>query len=141
MPIPQRLDYYRRDTHGLALITLVGEIDQDSAPLLREALEGCLRDGMNTVDVDFASVTFCDCHSLGILLGASQQAAEAGGALRLHHPSTTMARLLTLTGADGVLLGLPVEAVTNFEDLLPSSGRGAEPRPAATVLAVTAGAR
>ena len=51
MPIPQRLDYYRRDTHGLALITLVGEIDQDSAPLLREALEGCLRDGMNTVSV------------------------------------------------------------------------------------------
>jgi len=141
MPIPQRLDYYRRDTHGLALITLVGEIDLDSSPLLHEALAQCLHDGMNTIDIDLASVTFCDCHGLGILLDAAHHAIVAGGALRLRHPGAVVAQLLTLTGTDSLLLGRPVGAATNSLAPLPSSRRETEQRPAATVLALTGGAR
>ena len=161
MPIPERLDHYRRDTHGLALITLVGAIDLDSAPLLREVLEHCLHDDMNTIDVDLTRVTFCDCHGLGILLDASRQATAAGGALRLRHPSAAMARLLSLTGTESVLLGRAVDAVTSAvmntltsavantltsavahsKDPLPPRHRKAEPGPAATVRALTAGVR
>ena len=149
MPIPERLDHYRRDSHGLALITLVGVIDLDSAPFLCEVLEHCLHDDMNTIDVDLTRVTFCDCHGLGILLDASRQAAAAGGALRLRHPSAVMARLLSLTGTEGVLLGRAGDAVTNAvthavthsKDPLPPRHRKAEPGPAATVPALTAGVR
>ncbi len=111
MPIPQRLHHYRRDTHNLALIALAGEIDFATAPLLRTALEQCLRDGVSTIDVDLAAVTFCDSYGLGVLLNVSQRAFAAGGALRLRHPSAVVARLLAHTGADCLLSGRPFAGV------------------------------
>ncbi|GGP00419.1 STAS domain-containing protein [Wenjunlia tyrosinilytica] len=106
MPIPQTLNVYRHDRATRALITLAGEIDMDSAPLVRALLRQCLRDGIRTVDIDLTTVTFCDCSGLGAFLEASHHVAAAGGTLRLHHPSPALARLFTLTGT-GPLLGLP----------------------------------
>ena len=113
MPVPQRLHHFRRDTHNLALIALAGEIDLATAPLLRTALEQCLRDGMSTVDIDLTAVTFCDCYGLGVLLDVAQHAFAAGGALRLRHPSAAVARLLTLTGSGCLLAGRLVDAAAD----------------------------
>ncbi|MFD9395163.1 STAS domain-containing protein [Streptomyces sp. NPDC060000] len=90
-----------------ALITLSGEIDLDSAPLLCASLERCLRDGSHTIDVDLTSVRFCDCSGLNAFLRAAQQTTVAGGALRLHHPPPMLARMLELTGCGFLLLGPP----------------------------------
>ncbi|MET9897200.1 STAS domain-containing protein [Streptomyces sp. NPDC006446] len=108
MPLPQRtIDRY--DRRGRAVITLAGEIDLESAPLVRTALERCLDDGVRTIDVDLARVTFCDCSGLNAFLRAAQQTTEAGGTLRLHHPPSTLALILDLTGSGFLLLGLPCE--------------------------------
>ncbi|WP_328403544.1 STAS domain-containing protein [Streptomyces sp. NBC_00390] len=106
MPIPQ-LNIYRHDRESRALITLAGEIDLDTAPLVRESLEGCLRDGIRTIDIDLITVTFCDCSGLNAFLHASQQTTAAGGSLQLHHPPALVARLVELTGSGFLLLGLP----------------------------------
>ncbi|MEU9433894.1 STAS domain-containing protein [Streptomyces sp. NPDC048252] len=123
-----QLTVHRHVRRNRALITLSGEVDLDSAPLLCASLERCLRDGIHTVDVDLTSVRFCDCSGLNTFLRAAQQATVAGGALRLHHPPPTLARMLELTGCGFLLLGPPAGP-------LPSPPRGrscrAHPRPAA----------
>ncbi|QMU70009.1 hypothetical protein [Streptacidiphilus sp. P02-A3a] len=74
-------------------------------------------------------------------LDASQLAATAGGALRVHHPSAEMTRLLVLTASDNLLLGRPVGAVFNSHVPPRSPRREAARRPTATVLGRTVGAR
>ncbi|MFF1307973.1 STAS domain-containing protein [Streptomyces sp. NPDC058307] len=106
MPLPQ-LAVYRHDRRKRALITLAGEIDLESAPLVRRALAWCLRDGIRTIDIDLTPLTFCDCSGLNVFLDAARKTAEAGGTLRLHHPPPTLSRLLDLTGSGFLLLDVP----------------------------------
>ncbi|WP_282082262.1 STAS domain-containing protein [Streptomyces tendae] len=106
MPLPQ-LAVYRHDRGDRTLVTLAGEIDLESVPLLRAALERCSRDGVRHLHVDLTAVGFCDCSGLNAFLHASQQAALAGRSLRLHHPPALLARMLDLTGCGFLLLGLP----------------------------------
>ncbi|MDW4910316.1 STAS domain-containing protein [Streptomyces sp. ADMS] len=107
MPVPQ-LTVHRHDRSTHALITLTGEIDLLSAPLVQVSLEQCLRDGIHTIDVDLTPVTFCDCSGLNVFLHAAQQTIAAGGTLRLHNPPPTMSRILDLVGCGQLLLGPPV---------------------------------
>ncbi|GAA3369795.1 hypothetical protein GCM10017744_090950 [Streptomyces antimycoticus] len=106
MPLPL-LTVYRHDRRERALITLAGEIDLESAPLVRVSLERCLREGIRTIDVDLTPVTFCDCSGLNAFLRAAQQTTVVGGTLRLHHPPTMLAWILDLAGCGFLLLGLP----------------------------------
>jgi anti-anti-sigma factor len=106
MPIPQ-LKVYRHDRESRALLTLAGEIDIDTAPLVRESLEHCLRDGIRTIDIDLTAVAFCDCSGLNAFLHASQQTTAAGGSLQLHHPRPPVARLVELTDSGFLLRGPP----------------------------------
>ncbi|WP_331461993.1 STAS domain-containing protein [Streptomyces sp. KMM 9044] len=108
MTLP-RLNVHRHDRGTRALITLSGEIDLESAPLARTSLEGCLRDGIRTIDVDLASVTFCDCSGLNAFLHAARQTTVAGGTFQLHHPPTTLTRIIDLAGCGFLLLGLPLD--------------------------------
>ncbi|MDF3145214.1 STAS domain-containing protein [Streptomyces sp. T21Q-yed] len=124
MPLSQ-LTVHRHDQRKQALITLSGEIDLESAPLVLESLERCLRDGIRTIDIDLTPVTFCDCSGLNAFLHAAQQTTVAGGTLRLHHPPTTLARILDLADCGFLLLGLPFDHVP-----CPLGDTPAAPRPA-----------
>lgn len=102
MALPQ-LTVYRHDRDTHALITLAGEIDLATVPLVRASLTACLHGGMRTVDVDLTAVTFCDVTGLNAFLSASQLADESGATLRLHRPSRMTARVIAMTGS-GFLL-------------------------------------
>ncbi|MCM2422749.1 STAS domain-containing protein [Streptomyces sp. RKAG293] len=104
MPVPSLLNVHRHDDGSRTLIAVAGDIDLDSAPLLRASLEQCLLDGIRTIDVDLSAVTFCDCTGLNLFLSARRRTAAAGGALCLHHPSEAVARLFALTGLTSLLL-------------------------------------
>ncbi|MFC8199399.1 STAS domain-containing protein [Streptomyces sp. NPDC057298] len=122
MSLPQ-LIVYRHDTGERALITLAGEIDLETALLVREALERCVHDGARTIDVDLTAVVFCDCSGLNVFIEASQRTGESGVSLQLHHPPYTLATMVEFTG-------------TRFLLASPPSAPGASPPPAA--LTVTA---
>lgn len=107
MPLPQ-LAIYRHDRRKRALITLAGEIDLETAPLVCAALARCLSDGIRVLDVDLTPVTFCDCSGLNAFLYAAQRTREAGGTLRLHNAPPSLAHILDLTGCGFLLLGLPL---------------------------------
>ncbi|MFI9100987.1 STAS domain-containing protein [Streptomyces fildesensis] len=104
MPVPSLLNVHRHDDGSRTLIAVAGDIDLDSAPLLRVSLEQCLLDGICSIDVDLSAVTFCDCTGLNLFLSARRRTAAAGGALCLHHPSKSVARLFALTGFTSLLV-------------------------------------
>lgn len=104
MIVSEILSIHRADTDNGALLTLAGEIDLSSAPVLRDCLARCIHEGARAVDVDLTGVTFCDCAGLGIMVEARRRLAEGGGVLRLHHPRPAVARLLVATGTAGRLL-------------------------------------
>ncbi|MEV3859371.1 STAS domain-containing protein [Streptomyces sp. NPDC050095] len=106
MPLPQ-LNLYRHDRKTRTLITLAGEIDLETVPLVRAALERCLRDGTRTIDVDLTPVTFCDCTGLSVFIEAYLHSSAAGGTLRLHYPPPLLTRMIGLTGCGFLLTGLP----------------------------------
>ncbi|WSQ10655.1 STAS domain-containing protein [Streptomyces sp. NBC_01231] len=106
MALPQ-LNVYRHDRDDRALITLAGEIDLATAPLVRESLAECLRDGILSIDVDLTAVTFCDVGGLDAFLLASRLATDTGRTLRLHHPSRSMARVIEITGSGFLMHSVP----------------------------------
>jgi anti-anti-sigma factor len=101
-----RLDIHRRNQGEGALVTLAGEIGPATAPLLRAALEQCLRDGVTVIDVDLLTVRSCDARGLDVLLSASRRAGRVHASLRLHHPCAQISRLLAATGSAPEGLGL-----------------------------------
>ncbi|MBW8705587.1 Anti-sigma-B factor antagonist [Streptomyces sp. MBT84] len=138
MPFSQ-LTVHRHDRRNRALITLAGEIDLESAPLVRGSLERCLRDGIRTIDVDLTRVTFCDCSGLNAFLHAAQQTTMAGGTLRLHRPPTTLAQILDLTGCQFLLLGLPFGHVPPPVGDTPAAPRPAPPHRSVPLAPVLSG--
>ncbi|MFJ9563660.1 STAS domain-containing protein [Streptomyces fuscichromogenes] len=105
--VVQRLDIHRRDRGERALVTLVGAIGPATAPLLRAALEQCLRDGMTAIDVDLATVGSCDAKGLDVFLAASDRADRVHSCLRLRHPCAQVARLLAVTDSASLLSDPP----------------------------------
>ncbi|GAA3988376.1 MULTISPECIES: STAS domain-containing protein [Streptomyces] len=138
MPLPQ-LTVCRHVRRNRALITLAGEIDLESAPLVRTALARCLSDGIRTIDVDLTSVTFCDCSGLNAFLYAAQQTTEAGGTLRLHHPPRTLSLILDFTGCGFLLLGLPVGHLSPPPGDVPAPAAQASPQRTVPLAAVLSG--
>ncbi|HET6966080.1 MAG TPA: STAS domain-containing protein [Acidimicrobiales bacterium] len=66
------------DAHArTATITVVGEVDLATAPVLREALAQCFSERRRIV-VDARQVTFLDMVGAGLLVSAAQRAAEGG---------------------------------------------------------------
>jgi anti-anti-sigma factor len=111
MPVPQTLNVSRHGGTDRTLISLTGEIDVDSTPLLRETVASCLLDGVRGIDIDLTAVTFCDCSGVNALLSAARRAAAAGGTVRVHHPPPMLVRLFALTGADVLVAAAPAAPV------------------------------
>ncbi|WP_405827094.1 MULTISPECIES: STAS domain-containing protein [unclassified Streptomyces] len=97
-------------TQGEAVVTVTGEIDLMTSPILRAALEEAMADRPHHLEVDFAHVTFCDCAGLTALLRARAAARQAGASFTLVHvDAPTVIRLFDLTEA-GPLFGLKLAA-------------------------------
>ena len=81
-------------------MTVSGEIDIASAPVLREQLLGLLRPHASRIVIDLSGVTFCDASGLAVLVAASRRAGLLDGVLRLAAPARPVATVLGLTGLD-----------------------------------------
>lgn len=121
-----RLDIHRRNRGEGALVTLAGEIGPATAPLLRAALEQCLRDGATVIDIDLTTVGSCDTRGLDVLLSASRRAGRVHASLQLHHPCRQITRLLAVTGSTPLLLAGPTAPVPPAlpRDLLEAASPG-----------------
>ncbi|WUL62711.1 STAS domain-containing protein [Streptomyces sp. NBC_00344] len=88
---------------GVARVTLIGELDLDTAPLVRETVASCLAKQPTSLCLDLADVSFCDCAGLGALLRARTAILLSDVSLVVEGIGPPLARLLALIGAGDIL--------------------------------------
>lgn len=93
-----------RQLPGGVVLTLVGELDHDSAPELREVLERLLEDGHDggRLLLDCSRLDFCDSSGLNVLLKARLAAGGKGSRMALVAVGAQVARVFEITGATSV---------------------------------------
>jgi len=85
------------------LIRVVGEVDANTAPELRDAAIGLLKDGVHSLVIDCERVSFMDSAGLTALIDAHTLASDQRGALVVRRPTELVNRLLRITGLDAEL--------------------------------------
>ncbi|WP_049976792.1 STAS domain-containing protein [Streptomyces leeuwenhoekii] len=92
---------------GLAVATVVGDVDVQTAPTLRSGALEIIQQGHPCLVLDLAQVGFCDSSGLSAIIGIWHAAQEAGGSLSLAAVPNRLMRMLCMTGVDSLL---PVHA-------------------------------
>ena len=86
-------------------IVVKGDLDIAAAPdLLRRLDEAIDGDPGGLVIIDFDAVSFIDSTGLGVLIGARARALAANGSVVLDGVSSSLHRLLVVTGIDGLFV-------------------------------------
>jgi anti-sigma B factor antagonist len=75
-----------------------GEIDIESAPMLRDTLLLAIRRYGPAICVDLHGVRFLDCSGINVLLATARRASLEGGWMRVTRPSAQAWRVITLLG-------------------------------------------
>ena|SRR2546421_6934270 len=104
-------------THGLALVSVAGELDLYTSETVREALEVTSSDA-ETVVLDLSAVEFVDSTALGMLVGESKRLRDRGGRLALVFDDERTKRVFEVTGLDRVIRRYPSLADA-LSELLP----------------------
>jgi anti-sigma B factor antagonist len=89
-----------RGQDGYTIVTISGEMDIASVPVLRERILGLLRPQAGRIVIDLSGVTFCDASGLALLVAACRRAGQLDGVLRLAALPPLVAVLLRFTGLD-----------------------------------------
>lgn len=97
-----RLTVEEHTVGGSAVVAPAGELDHDTAGLLRDALLRLQEQGRSRIVVDCSKLEFCDSTGLNVLLAARLQAEAAGGAVHLAAMRPAVARVFEITGAETV---------------------------------------
>jgi anti-anti-sigma factor len=85
-----------------AEVAVRGEVDIHSCGDLEKALSDLADDGVVTVRLDLAGVSFIDSSGLRALVVGHKILQDRGGSLVVANPSPSTARLLEVTGLDGL---------------------------------------
>jgi anti-sigma B factor antagonist len=79
-------------------VTVAGEVDIQTSPILEEQLESLLEQGLSSVVVDLDQVTFLDSTGLSVLIAGLKRCQTAGGELRVVSPQPNVRRVFAVTG-------------------------------------------
>jgi anti-anti-sigma factor len=95
---------------GPAIVTMLGQLDVDTAPALRTAFDELAAQGVARIIVDLSALEFCDSIGLSTFVVGHTRCADQAGWLRLAAPTTFLVRLLSVVGvADAVPMYTTVE--------------------------------
>lgn len=94
----------------LAVVTVGGEIDFETAPALRTHGLELIAQGHPHLILDLTPVTFCDSSGFNALIGIMRCARTANGSLTLAAAPDRLSRMLDLTGLGTVLPSYPTTA-------------------------------
>jgi anti-sigma B factor antagonist len=92
----------RRDAE-VAIVTIRGQLDMDTAQDLQAAFDRLRVDSVSRVVADLSHLTFCDSIGLSTLVLTHRYCVSAGGWLRLAGPTPFLARLLAVVGISEVV--------------------------------------
>jgi len=107
---PDTLEVAARAVGGRTVLTVAGEVDVYTAPILREQLDLLADAQLPGLVVDLSRVEFLDSTGVGVLLGAVKRAHAAGGTLTVcglrDHPE----KIFRILGLARILAILPTLA-------------------------------
>jgi anti-sigma B factor antagonist len=86
------------DRSACRVVQPSGQLDGETAPQLRTALDGLIKSGDLRIVIDLGRLTFCDSIGLSTVVVAHRSCVEGGGYLRLARPSPFLLNLLTVVG-------------------------------------------
>lgn len=86
-----------KNEDGVAVVTMLGELDLASAPDLRGVLDEALTAGSD-VEVDMRGCGFVDSMGIAAMVGAARQLAERGGVLRIRGAQERVRKIFELAG-------------------------------------------
>ena len=101
-PHPTDLVISRSTEQATQVVTVRGDIDADTAPLLDASLSSAIEQHRQ-VCCDLSGVDFLGAAAVHTLLAARQHADETGGSLRVRGVHGIAARVFRITGLDTVL--------------------------------------
>jgi len=87
----------REAADGVRVLALAGDVDHDSVPRVRDAVEAAWEDGRTRIVLDLTLVTFCDSAGLGLFVEAHRRAGAHGGWFRLAAPGGPVQYVLDAT--------------------------------------------
>lgn len=98
MGVAEQLQVEVTHVSDRVILTLTGELDMASAPLLQSAVEGADLDARERVVVDLKGLEFVDSTGLRVILALRKLCSERGQELAVTQGSQQVQRLLSVTG-------------------------------------------
>jgi anti-anti-sigma factor len=94
---PEIVDISVDCSSGVAVVTLVGELDVSNSAWLHESLHNAIDTGISEVVVNLHSLTFMDSTGLSVIVGAHKRMQATGGTLTVLDPTPIVKKLLQIT--------------------------------------------
>ena len=85
------------------VVGVAGEIDNYTAPQLRDALAEALDRGATQLVVDLSETAFLDSSALGVLVGVSKHRSADGHTIAIACPNQQLRRLFEISRLDEVI--------------------------------------
>jgi anti-anti-sigma factor len=82
---------------GSCVVTLVGELDPHTSPLLEQEIDDGLAGGNTRLVLDMAQLRFIDSSGLRVIIKAYKELEKRDGQLVLRSPNQTALRLFEIT--------------------------------------------
>jgi len=90
------------EADGRAEVGVRGEVDIHTCAELERTLTALAEKGVRSITLDLAEVAFIDSSGLRALVVGHKALHDHGGSLVVANPSSSTARLLEVTGLDGL---------------------------------------
>lgn len=104
-------------------VEVIGELDLESGPYLREQLGPIMRALGAHLAIDLTGVTFIDCSGVNALLASGRDARRLGGGMRVAGAAPCVRRLVEITGLQQMLGGPEI----GDDPILPRPWTGGRP--------------
>ena len=88
---------------GSTVLSVCGEVDLATGPLLWERISTVIADGSTNLVLDLAEMPFIDSTGLSVLVMTMRRLQDVGGQLVLRSPCRMAVRLFQLTGLSQLL--------------------------------------
>lgn len=97
------MDVKQNFKNGIAIISIDGQVDSTTAPILEETLKATLVNGNTQLVLDLTDVPYMSSAGLRVLSMICKDARKVGGDLRLACLSGTVGHAFRISGFDQIL--------------------------------------